>query len=74
MDGQKIYTGLDLYNTGNYVYSLDVFPLRTNDYYNRGYGKHVVKVVLTGANASAITPTVSNRRLQFISGYVFDGR
>lgn len=74
LDGVKVIAGRDLYNASNGVASVDLFPFASQDRFNIGYGKHYVKVVLNGVNTGAVTPTATNRRLQFLGGYVFDSR
>ncbi|OMF54684.1 hypothetical protein BK138_16125 [Paenibacillus rhizosphaerae] len=74
LDGVQVQTGLDLYNTGKYYYSLNLFPLASSDIFNRGYGKHTVRIKLNGINAAAVAPAAQNRRLALFAAYAFDGR
>lgn len=75
LDGVKIYNQLDLYiGAGTYNKSVDIFPFASVDQFDRGYGKHTVKVVFNGVNASAVASTTANRRVQLLAAYAFDAR
>lgn len=74
-DGELRYNQADLYSTGSFVSPLNLFPYSSSDIFDKGYGKHTVKVKLHGTNASADASTVSgNRRLQLVNVYIYDSR
>lgn len=73
-DGVKVNAGLDLYNGGKYAYPLNLFTTRDADNYDRGYGKHTVRVKLVGVNASAVASFENNRRLFLYGAFAIDNR
>ncbi|WP_211749711.1 SGNH/GDSL hydrolase family protein [Paenibacillus sp. Marseille-Q4541] len=74
LDGVKVITGKDLYSANNNVASVDLFPYSSINRFDIGYGKHYVKVVFNGLNTSATESLETNRRIQFLGGYIFDSR
>lgn len=75
LDGVQMYTQKDLYQGGTFLWPADLFPIAAaTNHFDRGYGRHVVKIKLNGVNASAVVPATNNHRLQLLAAYVFDGR
>jgi len=63
-----------MYSTSTNIKTIDAFANQAEEIYDRGFGKHVLKIKLTGANGSAISPVAQNRRLHILGVYAFDSR
>lgn len=70
LDGKLMNTDLDLYSTGNYIKPVNLFVNELTDFEENDV-RHVVKIILKGANASATATDATNHRLQCYGGTAF---
>lgn len=70
IDGRLVET-YDAYDAvGGKVKSFDLFAEQLDGFYDRGYGKHQVKLRISGQNAS----TTAGPKMTFLTAYAFDSR